>query len=54
MEFERQGLFSFDMKFVYLPKFGLWNTINYIYITKIKPLENRKTGPIAQLGGAFD
>lgn len=28
--------------------------INYIYIRKIKPLKNRKTGPIAQLGGAFD
>ncbi|MDF0679636.1 MAG: hypothetical protein P0116_01575 [Candidatus Nitrosocosmicus sp.] len=38
----------------YLAKTSLWNTINYIYITKIKPLENRKKGPIAQLGGAFD
>ncbi|MDN5868008.1 MAG: hypothetical protein L0H55_11515 [Candidatus Nitrosocosmicus sp.] len=54
MALEKPMILSIYMKFEYLPKFGPQNTINYIYIRKIKPLENRKTGPIAQLGGAFD
>jgi hypothetical protein len=47
-------LFRNDWSDANLIKSGRENTINYIYIRKIKPLEIRKTGPIAQLGGAFD